>query len=110
VSDDLLGGDDLVWRRPPSGGTAPGTPPPPSQPEPAGPPPYTGPPRSSPPPHDWRPRVLIQPPPPHELPKQDLAAMDAEEREARTITYGIGLVAGAILLVVLLVLCGRLLF
>ena len=110
MSDDLLGGDDLVWRRPPSGGTAPGTPPPPGQPAPAGPPPYTGPPRTSPPPPDWRPRVLIQPPPPHELPKQDLAAIDAEEREARTITYGVGLVAGAILLVVLLILCGRALF
>ena len=37
-------------------------------------------------------------------------AIDAEEREARTITYGIGLVAGAILLVLLLILCGRALF
>jgi len=54
--------------------------------------------------------VLVQPPPPHELPAQDLAAIDAEEREARTITYGIGLVAGAILLVLLLILCGRALF
>ena len=37
-------------------------------------------------------------------------ALDAQEREARTITYGIGMVAGAVLLVVLLVLCGRALF
>ena len=62
------------------------------------------------PPPDWRPRVLIQPPPPHQLPPQDLDALDAQEREQRTITYGVGLLAGAILLVVLLILCGRTLF
>jgi hypothetical protein len=108
VSEDFRGGDDLQWRRPAQGGPAPGTPP--STPPPPGPPPYAGPPRTAPPPPGWRPRVLIQPPPPHELPAQDLAAIDAEEREARTITYGVGLVAGAILLVLLLVLCGRALF
>jgi len=54
--------------------------------------------------------VLIQPPPPHQLPPQDLDALDAREREQRTITYGVGLLAGAILLVVLLILCGRTLF
>jgi hypothetical protein len=36
-----------------------------------------------------------------------MAALDAQEKEERTLTYGIGLVAGAILLVVLLILCGR---
>jgi hypothetical protein len=54
--------------------------------------------------------VLVQPPPPRPLPHQDLTALDAEEREARTVTYGIGLVAGAVLVVVLLILCGRVLF
>jgi hypothetical protein len=71
---------------------------------------YTGPPRAVPPPPDWRPRLLIQPQPPRELPTQDLADLDAREREERTITYGIGMVAGAVLLIVLLVLCGRVLF
>jgi hypothetical protein len=54
--------------------------------------------------------VLIQTPPPRELPRQDHAAMDAEEKEARTVTLGVGMVAGAVLLVVLFVLCGRALF
>lgn len=35
--------------------------------------------------------------------------MDAAERDARTITYGIGILAGAILLVLLFVICARLL-
>jgi hypothetical protein len=106
VRDDLAGGDDLQWRRPPEG--APAHDPPASASPP--PPDYTGPPRTVPPPPDWRPRVLIQPPPPHQLPPQDLDALDAQEREERTITYGVGLVAGAILLVVLLILCGRAVF
>jgi hypothetical protein len=105
-----VNGDDLQWRRPPAGS---GTPAPgaaaPSVPQPT-PPPYSGPPPTVAPPPDWRPRLLIQPEPPRRLPAQNLAAIDAREREARTITYGIGMVAGAVLLVVLLVLCGRVLF
>src|SRR5947209_19411767 len=105
-----FGGDDLQWRRPPAGS---GTPTPgtstPRTPEP-GPPPYSGPPPTTPPPPGWRPRLLIQPEPPRELPAQDLPELDAQEREARTVTYGIGMVAGAVLLIVLLVLCGRVLF
>jgi hypothetical protein len=108
VSDDLLGGDDLQWRRPPSGGPTPGNPP--AADRPPAPPPYTGPPRTTPPPPDWRPRVVVEPTPPHQLPPQDLAALDAQERDERTLTYGVGLLAGAILLIVLLVLCGRALF
>jgi len=54
--------------------------------------------------------MLVQPPPPRDLPAQDLETLDAQEREARTLTYGVGMVAGAILLIVLLVLCGRALF
>jgi hypothetical protein len=41
------------------------------------------------------------------LPTQDLTALDADERQARAVTYGVGMVAGAVLLVVLFVLCGR---
>ena len=101
--------DDLQWRRPPEGGgPTPGRPPA-AEDEPA-PEPYTGPPRTTPPPPDWRPRLLVQPPPPRDLPAQDDDALDTQEREARTLTYGVGMVAGAILLVVLLVLCGRALF
>jgi len=109
VTGDLRGSDDLQWRRPPEdGGPTPGRPPVPTGP--TDPPPYTGPPPTAPPPPDWRPQLLIQPPPPRDLPAQDMHALDAQEREARTITYGIGMVAGAVLLVVLLVLCGRALF
>jgi hypothetical protein len=60
-----------------------------------------------PPPPGWQPRMLVQVPPPRPLPPQDVTALDSEERQARTITYGAGMVAGAILLVVLFVLCGR---
>jgi hypothetical protein len=104
--------DDLQWRRPPEGTEPPGRPEGGSQGAPVPPPPpvYAGPPRTTPPPPDWRPRVLIQTPPPRELPRQDHAAMDAEEKEARTVTLGVGMVAGAVLLVVLFVLCGRALF
>jgi hypothetical protein len=54
--------------------------------------------------------MLVQPPPPRDLPVQDLETLEVQEREARTLTYGVGMVAGAILLIVLLVLCGRALF
>jgi hypothetical protein len=104
-----LGRDDLHWRRPAAGTGTPtpgAAPPPSSQPEP---PAYTGPPPTIAPPRGWRPRVLVQPEPPRQLPAQDLDAIDAREREARTVTYGIGMVAGAVLLIVLLVLCGRVL-
>jgi hypothetical protein len=36
--------------------------------------------------------------------------MDVEEQAARTLTTGIGLVVGAILLVLLLILCARAVF
>jgi hypothetical protein len=68
---------------------------------------YGGPPRNIPPPPGWQPRTLVQVPPPRQLPAQDLGALDTEEQQARTITYGVAMVAGAILLVVLFVLCGR---
>lgn len=53
---------------------------------------------------------MVAPHPPRELPWQDLEKVEAAEREARTVTYGIGLVAGAIMLIMLCVLCGRWLF
>jgi hypothetical protein len=54
--------------------------------------------------------MVSQPPPPRPLPVQDEAALEDAERSARTITYGIAMVAGAILLIVVCLLCSRLLF
>ncbi len=53
---------------------------------------------------------MAQPPLPRALPTQDEAAIDEAESSARTLTYGIGMVAGAILLIVMCLLCSRLLF
>lgn len=52
----------------------------------------------------------MQPADPRALPAQNHAEIDAQEQSARTVTYGVGLVAGAILLIVLCALCGRALF
>jgi len=54
--------------------------------------------------------VVVQAPPPRELPKQDHAAIDDDEQTARTITYGVTMVAGSIMVLLLLVICGRALF
>jgi hypothetical protein len=53
---------------------------------------------------------LIQVPPAHSLPAQDDVRLDEDERAARTVTLGVGMVTGAIALLVLIVLCGRVLF
>jgi hypothetical protein len=58
----------------------------------------------------WRPPVVVQAPPPRALPSQDPARLDAAEQQARTLTYGIAMVAGAIMIVLMLVLCARSLF
>jgi hypothetical protein len=113
------GPDDAYWRRPSaalganSDGVAPGPVPPGSAaPSAAGTDrrDYQGPPPSLPPDPAWRPEVVIQPPPPRALPNQDHAALDAQEQSARTLTYGFGLVAAAIILVLTCALCSRLLF
>jgi hypothetical protein len=44
------------------------------------------------------------------MPAQDIDALDEAEGSARTVTYGIGLVAGAIALVLMCLLCARVLF
>jgi hypothetical protein len=72
--------------------------------------PYQGPPPTQPPPAGWRPPVHMEPLPPRPLAPQDLDAIDASEKDARTLTYGIGLVAGAVFLVVSCLLCARVLF
>jgi hypothetical protein len=97
---------DEQWRRPtvygPPGDSAPAV-------DPVAPqsPPYAGPPPTSSPPGGWRPPTVVQPPEPRPLPAQDVPAIEAGEQQARTVTYGVGLVAAAVLLVVLFVLCGR---
>jgi hypothetical protein len=54
--------------------------------------------------------VEYEPAPPRDLPPQDHAELDTAEKSARTITYGIGMVAGAVLLIVICALCSRALF
>jgi hypothetical protein len=101
--------EDAVWTRPSANGAGPAvtvpapesTPPPPA---------YAGPPRSNPPPAAWRTPVVAEPPPPAALPEQDHERIDVEEQAARTLTTGIGLVVGAICLVLLLILCARAVF
>ncbi|WDZ86681.1 translation initiation factor 2 [Micromonospora cathayae] len=101
------GSDDDYWRRPP-----PGESPPPVAPRPPAAPAsgYTGPPPSTAPPPDWRPPVHVQPAPPRRLPAQDADALDAAEQRAQRVTYGIGILAGAVLLVVVCLICTRTLF
>ncbi len=104
--------EDTVWTRPKSGATSPapstnsvnGTGPAPVVQE------YAGPPRTNPPPATWRPPVVAEPPPPGTLPEQDHDRIDVEEQAARTLTTGIGLVVGAVCLVLLLILCARVVF
>ena len=79
-------------------------------PAPAPAPTYPGPPRTSPPPPTWRPPVVAQPPPPRSMPGQDMDELDEAEGSARTTTYGVGLVAGAIALILMCLLCARAIF
>jgi hypothetical protein len=44
------------------------------------------------------------------MPAQDMDALDEDEGSARTVTYGIGLVAGAIALLLMCLLCARAIF
>lgn len=101
--------DDSFWRRPSgeSGGSAGDRPAQVPSSRQAPNVPYTGPPRTEPPPAGWRPQNVIQPAPPRPLPPQDHRRLDTEEQAARTLTKGIGLLAGAVMLVLLIVVCGR---
>jgi hypothetical protein len=100
--------DDEYWQRPDASYDAshPVTPAPAADPAP----PYTGPPRTDPPPPHWRPPTVAQPPPPRTMPAQDMDALDEAEGSARTVTYGVGLVVGAIALILMCLLCARILF
>ena len=99
--------DDASWQRPDAGAEA-RSPEPPAPPAPR--PEYPGPPRVAPPPGSWHPPVVSRPPEPRTMPAQDMAALDEAEGSARTVTYGIGLVAGAIATILMCLLCARILF
>jgi hypothetical protein len=100
-------GDDAYWQRPDPDSPAPGPAPRP-QPDPASS--YQGPPRQGLPSPQWRPPMVAQPPPPRALPPQNMDALDDAEGSARTVTYGIGMVAGAIALILMCLLCARVIF
>jgi len=44
------------------------------------------------------------------LAPQDIDKIEAKEKDARTLTYGVGLVAAAVLVVLSCLLCSRVLF
>jgi hypothetical protein len=44
------------------------------------------------------------------MPAQDRERIDREEQAATILTKGVGLFAGAVLVVLLLIFCGRILF
>ncbi|BCJ53919.1 hypothetical protein Asp14428_53940 [Actinoplanes sp. NBRC 14428] len=100
--------DDAYWQRPESGGEQFGADRPAPAPDPR--PAYEGPPPMAPASPLWRPPVVSEPPPPRALPPQDFDALDESEGTARTMTYGVGLVAGAIALILMCLLCARALF
>jgi hypothetical protein len=102
--------DDAFWQRPDSTGGMPSPAPvPTSPPRPPGGG-YQGPPAASPPSPHWRPPTFAQPPAPRSLPPQDIDALEESEGSARTVTYGVGLVAGAVALILMCLLCARAIF
>ncbi|MEV0649702.1 translation initiation factor 2 [Phytomonospora sp. NPDC050363] len=96
---------DAVWRRPAEGGDAGNMEVvvPPAAPSPR----YDGPPRATPPPRGWRVPVVVNAAPPRTMPAQDHAAADAAERSARTFSVGLGILFGAVMLILLLVVIVR---
>lgn len=52
--------------------------------------------------------MVAEPHSPRPMPAQDPAALDAAEHDARTVTYGVGILAAAVLLILLFVICARL--
>ena len=98
--------DQNTWRRP-DDGAEPARPTPPGRVPQAD---YAGPPPTDPPPAGWRPPTYVQPPPPRQLAPQDIDKVEAQEKDARTLTYGVALVAAAVLVVLGCLLCSRVLF
>ncbi|WP_247673762.1 hypothetical protein [Micromonospora sp. C51] len=52
----------------------------------------------------------LQAAPPRQLPAQDMISLDAQEQRAQRVTWTVGAVAGAVLVVLTCLLCTRLLF
>ncbi|MGA5301463.1 translation initiation factor 2 [Nucisporomicrobium flavum] len=100
--------DDAYWQRPDSAPEQFGADRP--SPAPDAKPAYQGPPRPAPASPYWRPPTVSQPPPPRSMPAQDIDALDESEGSARTVTYGVGLVAGAVALILMCLLCARAIF
>ncbi|GAA2505219.1 hypothetical protein Ahu01nite_041950 [Winogradskya humida] len=100
--------DDAYWKRPDSAAGQFGADRPVPAPKPK--PVYEGPPRQAPASPHWRPPVVSHPPPPRSMPAQNLGSVNESEGAARTMTYGVGLVAGAIALVLMCLLCARVIF
>jgi hypothetical protein len=44
------------------------------------------------------------------MPAQDVGALDEAEGSANTVTYGVGLVAAAIAVILIILLCARVVF
>ncbi|WP_433389692.1 hypothetical protein [Micromonospora sp. KLBMP9576] len=101
------GSPDEYWRRPDTSPERPAAGPAPVPARGSG---YPGPPPSTPPPAGWRPPVYLRPPPPRRLPPQDMAELDVAEQRAQRLTYGVGTLAGVVLVILVCVLCSRLLF
>ena len=99
------GSNAQQWRRP-----EPGSEPAPSRARAPPPPAYSGPPPTVPAPLDWHPPTVVTIPAPRQLPDQDPQSIESNERQALVTTYGVGMIAGAIGLLVLIILCGRVIF
>jgi hypothetical protein len=52
----------------------------------------------------------MQPAAPRQLPAQDLAGLDRSERSARTLSLGVGMITGAVVLILSCLLCSRWIF
>ncbi|CAM3495285.1 hypothetical protein [Stackebrandtia soli] len=68
---------------------------------------YTGPPTNVRPPAGWKVPEVVRVAPPRELPEQDPAAINEAETRATTLTYGMGILFGSLMLVVLIVVLAR---
>ncbi|WP_018908250.1 hypothetical protein [Salinispora arenicola] len=99
--------DDDYWRRPAAGGP-PGAPDRTDAPSPAPNGGYPGPPPTTPPPANWSPPLHVQPPPPRQLPGQDMTALDLAEQRAQRVTWTAGAIAAVVLLALSCALCVRL--
>lgn len=109
VTSPTSDSDDAYWQRPDPAAESLGRPErdePTAVPDPG----YAGPPRTDPPAPGWRPPTIAHPPPPRSLPAQDIDALDEAEGSARTVTYGVGLVAGAVAIILMCLLCARVFF